>query len=185
MTTATLLGMTSTGGARPAVTRLNPNLLYAGRPTSTGARYTPIGGPEALYLGSSERVANAEWSSALRELFPRMPLPPKTVFQVDTILKRVLDLSVEAIQTSLGTNDAELNGPWRSVVDPPTHILGLEVHRCGLFSAIRFRSTKEPRGYCIAIFPDRLVAGERVDVVDPARYFSWSPLVGVSIAGKL
>lgn len=179
VTTATLLGMTATGDALPVVTRLHPNLLYAGGPTNTGARYTPIGGPAALYLGSSERVANVEWSSALRELFPGMPLPPKTVFQVMVILKRVLDLSIEANQICLGTNGAELNGPWRSVIDPPTHTLGLAVHNCGLFSAIRFRSTKEPRGYCLAIFPDRLIVGERVDVVDPAGYFSWSPLVGV------
>jgi hypothetical protein len=104
VTTATLLGMTATGYAPPVVTRLHPNLLYAGGPTNTGVRYTPIGGPAALYLGSSERVANAEWSSALRELFPGMPLPPRTVFQVNVILKRVLDLSVEANQICLGTN---------------------------------------------------------------------------------
>ena len=67
VSTATLLGMVSSGGGLPAVvTRLNPNLLYAGGPSLTGGRYTPIGGPEALYLGSSERVANAEWASALR-----------------------------------------------------------------------------------------------------------------------
>ena len=179
VTTATLLGMSSTGTGGPAViTRLSPNLLFAGGPTLVGGRYTPIGGPEALYLGSSERVANAEWSSGLVELFPGRPLPPKTVFQARVTIKRALDLSLEAIQIDLGTNDLELNSPWRSITDPPTQVLGLAIHQIGLFSAIRYRSTKERRGYCVAIFPDRLTAGESVEVVDPAGHFSWSPLVG-------
>jgi hypothetical protein len=179
VTTATLLGMTTTGAGGPAVvTRLSPNLLYAGGPTLVGGRYTPVGGPEALYLGSSERVANAKRSSGLAELFPGRPLPPKTVFQARVIIKRALDLSVEAIQMELGTNDLELNSPWRPISNPPTHILGLAIHQIGLFSAIRYRSTKESRGYCVVIFPDRLTSGESVEVVDPAGYFSWSPLVG-------
>jgi hypothetical protein len=140
VTTATLLGMSSTGAGGPAVvTHLRPNLLFAGGPTLVGGRYTPIGGPEALYLGSSQRVANAEWSSGLVELFPGLPLPPKTVFQARVIIKRALDLSVEAIQMDLGTNDLELNSPWRSITNPPTQILGLAIHQIGLFSAIRYQ----------------------------------------------
>jgi hypothetical protein len=179
VTTATLLGMVSSGGGLPAVvTRLNPNLLYAGGPSLTGGRYTPVGGPEALYLGSSERVANAEWASALKELFPGMGLPPKTVFQVKVTVTRLLDVSIGESQAVLGTNSPELNCDWKSIKHPATHVLGLAVHESRRFSALRYRSTKEPRGHCLLIFPDRLISGERVEVVDPTGVFSWSPLVG-------
>ena len=61
----------------PEVTRIHPHLLFAGCPRRVGGRYTPMEGPDTLYLASSERAANAEWKAGLQALFAGVELPPK------------------------------------------------------------------------------------------------------------
>jgi RES domain-containing protein len=104
----------------PEVTRIHPNLLFAGGPRRVGGRYTPMEGPDTLYLASSERAAIAEWKAGLQALFAGVELPPKTVFATEVNLTRVLDLSTDEIQRALRTNSADLAQPWKARNRPVT-----------------------------------------------------------------
>jgi len=163
VTTSTLLGMVS-----GTVTRIRPNLLFAGGPTLVGGRFTPNGGPKALYVAFSEATARAEWENGLMRLYPGVASPPKTVFYVDVELARVLDVTLAKNQSLLGTDSKELVSEWKGLTLPPTQRLGVAVYKSNCFSAIRFRSSRAKRGYCLVIFPDRLSrAEESVGVSDP------------------
>jgi hypothetical protein len=73
--TSSLLGLVRGENGLPEVTRIHPNLLFAGGPRRVGGRYTPMEGPDMLYLASSERAANAEWKAGLQALTrARFPL---------------------------------------------------------------------------------------------------------------
>ena len=141
-------------------------------PRRVGGRYTPIEGPDTLYLASSERAANAEWKAGLQALFSDVMLPPKTVFATDVNLTRVLDLSTDEIQRTLRTNSAELAQPWKTRNRPVTQTLGLACFESGRFSALRYRSTKAAPSYCLAVFPSRMNPPEYVSVLDPQEFFS-------------
>jgi RES domain-containing protein len=171
VTASSLLGLVIGSGGQPTVTRLNPKLLFAGGPGRVGGRYTPIGGPDTLYLASSERAANAEWEAGLSALFPNVHLPPKVVFSANIVLDRVLDLSADPVRQALETNVAELSRPWKARKRTATQELGFAVFNSGRFSALRYRSTKAAPSYCMAIFPDRLESAENVSVLDPKNLF--------------
>ena len=170
--TSSLLGLVRGENGLPEVTRIHPNLLFAGGPRRVGGRYTPMGGPETLYLASSERAANAEWKAGLQALFSDVMLPPKTVFATEVNLTRVLDLSTDEIQKTLRTNSAELAQPWKARNRPVTQTLGLACFESGRFSALRYRSTKAAPSYCLAVFPSRMNPPEYVSVLDPQEFFS-------------
>ncbi len=150
VTTSSLLGLVRGENGLPEVTRVHPNLLFAGGSRRVGGRYTPMEGPDTLYLASSERAANAEWKAGLQALFPGVEHPPKTVFATKVNLTRVLDLSTDEIQRALRTNSAELSQPWRARNGPATQRLGLACFESGRFSALRYRSTIAARSYCLA-----------------------------------
>ena len=158
------------------VTRIHPHLLFAGGPRRVGGRYTPMEGPDTLYLASSERAANAEWKAGLQALFAGVELPPKTVFATKVNLTRVLDLSTDEIQRALRTNSAELAQPWKARNRPVTQRLGLACFESGRFSALRYRSTKAAPSYCLAVFPSHIDSAEYVSVLDPQEFFSQIPL---------
>ena len=77
VTTSSLLRLVRGENGLPEVTRIHPHLLFAGGPRRVGGRYTPMEGPDTLYLASSERAANAEWKAGLQALFAGVELPPK------------------------------------------------------------------------------------------------------------
>jgi hypothetical protein len=171
VTTSSLLGLVRGENGQPEVTRIHPNLLFAGGPRRAGGRYTPIEGPDTLYLASSERAANAEWKAGLQALFPGVELPPKTVFATQVKLTRVLDLLADGVKRTLRTHSAELAQPWKARLEPVTQRLGLACFDSGRFSALRYGSTKAAPSYCVAIFPDRLDSGEHVSILDPQEFF--------------
>jgi RES domain-containing protein len=170
--TSSLLGLVRGENGLPEVTRVHPNLLFAGGPRRVGGRYTPMEGPDTLYLASSERAANAEWKAGLQALFPGVEYPPKTVFATKVNLTRVLDLSTDEIQRALRTNSAELAQPWKARNGPVTQRLGLACFESGRFSALRYRSTKAAPSYCLAVFPSHMDSAEYVSVLDPQEFFS-------------
>ena len=71
---------------------------------------------------------------------------------------KILDLTRREVRVALGTSLTELAAPWRNFPGPglpPTQLLGQEAYDCKLFQAIRFSSTRNPGGVCLAVFPDR------------------------------
>jgi len=165
-------------GGLPEVRTINPDLLYAGGSSFSGGRFTPVGGPAALYLASSERTANAEWRSG-STLISRTARPPKVVFFAQVKLERVLDVTDNNNQLRLNTSAVELASDWKLIADSPTQRLGRATYDSRRFSGIWYRSTKDSRGYCLVVFPERLSKTEMVSVVDSSGVFSVNPLVGV------
>jgi RES domain-containing protein len=154
----------------------NPLPLWAEGSRTQGARYTPVGSADALYLAEDPYTAVAEASAPIT--LPTLPAQayvnqPVVEFTARCVLHQVLDLTVPAHQMQLETNYQELTGFWRELQDAgqtaPTQRLGDQAFHSRRFQAIRFPSSKlRPRGVCIAIFVDLLVPGaDFVEVIDP------------------
>ena len=154
----------------------NPLPLWAEGSRTQGARYTPIGSVDTLYLAEDQYTAVAEASAPIT--LPTLPAhayvtQPVMEFTARCVVHQVLDLTVAAHQTQLETNYQELTGFWRELQDAgqtaPTQRLGGHVFQSRRFQAIRFPSSKlRPRGVCIAIFVDLLAPGaDLVEVIDP------------------
>ncbi len=153
-----------------------PLPLFGAGASRRGARYTPVGGPDTLYLALDPSTAYAEanrvhiraWGTAS----PDAPaLPPTVLISVRVRLDTVLDLTDAAVQQSLQTTLQELLRPWRRAqqrAEPiATQSMGQAVFDCGRYQAIRYPSVQSPSAFCLAIFPGRLTPSTFVEVVDP------------------
>jgi RES domain-containing protein len=150
--------------------------------TKFGARFTPVGGPDMLYLAEDPLTAFVEYhQQALATIhthddpfIARFAASGTVVPQAVLTAGRVLDLTRREVRSALGTDLVELAGPWRAPAGaplPPTQVLGQEAFNSGLFEAIRYPSARHPNGICIAVFVTRLVAGgtAHIDLDDPAN----------------
>jgi hypothetical protein len=88
-------------------------------------------------------------------------------------LCRVLDLRIPAVQAALGTNQDEIVSliHSRHILNAngqltPTQILGRACYITGKVSALIAPSAANTSGFCLDIFPDRLVKGERLSILD-------------------
>jgi RES domain-containing protein len=165
-----LLGLIKDSAGNILITRPNPNFLYANGPVIGGGRFTPKGGARSLYMGESAHTAKLEKRQAAGfGLVKRKKQPIEVNYALDARLSAVLDLTEPDVADKLETSRSEIVSAWRFRADgktPPTHILGTEVGRSKRFSAIRYPSAANPRGKCIVVFPDQLLAGESVSVLD-------------------
>jgi RES domain-containing protein len=151
-------------------------LKFLGTPLSgigavkTGARFTPVGGPETIYLAEDPLTAFAEYHhvnlSLIHDLddpfIARLAVVAVVVPRAELDPTAVLDLTRPEVRGALGTDLVELSSAWAGWTRPglpPTQILGREAHVSGLFQAIRFPSARNPGGICLAVFPDRLPKG--------------------------
>ena len=109
----------------------SPQPLWPGGPASNGARFTPKGGFNSLYLADDPVTALHEVVSVFSH--PHGPsitirTSPWVVVAVDGVLSNIVDLTDAAVQRQLGTTTAELTGEWaytQSVSGiAPTQILG-------------------------------------------------------------
>ena len=155
----------------------NPIPLYARSSSDRGARFTARGGPETLYMAEDITTAYREVDRTYRKvegLEPRVvpPVaPPVILFSIQVELERVLDLGNAALQAALGTPPAELTATWRlrqsRRLPVPTQTLGQLVFASGRFQAIRYPSARDADGFCLALFPERVMAPSLVEVYDP------------------
>jgi RES domain-containing protein len=96
-----------------------------------------------------------------------------TVLTIQCALSRVFDLTVDDFYADLGTSLDELKSPSPSRFilnsrgeETPTQRLGAACSFSGNISAIKVPSAAHPRGFCLDIFTDSLVVGERLSVLD-------------------
>lgn len=137
--------------------------LYAGRRRN---RFTPGGGSKSLYVGEDEDVGSAETKRiALLGSFAKKSASPAAVFWAEVSLPdAVLDLTVPAVLTALGTSDAEVYDPdWKDLPQPsPSEALGTAAFRSGRFAAIKYWSVRArsvgKSGICYCIFKTRVKA---------------------------
>ncbi len=139
-----------------------------------GGRFTPKGSFETVYLAEDPVTAMAEVSGVLyssQHPMPRMAQPPWVLITVEGIFLRVLDLTDPAVQVAVGTNSQELTGAWRQIQamgrEAPTQLLGRLCYLSGRFEAIRYPSSKNVAGICVAVLIDRLRAPAMIRVLDP------------------
>ncbi|HST61960.1 MAG TPA: RES family NAD+ phosphorylase, partial [Longimicrobium sp.] len=159
--------------------RVPPEPLYHLGSAAFGARYTPLGGPAGLYLAGDQPTAYAELQHLFCDpsgrLLPLRPQDPVMTFYVDVDVAGVLDLTEQDVRRALGVTKAGITGEFRMQMDrylagagpmPLTQQIGHAAHATGRVRAICFPSARWKGGQCLVVFPDRLMAGDRVEVVD-------------------
>jgi hypothetical protein len=105
---------------------------------------------------------------------------------VEGILESVLDITVTGAQNALATSHQELTGAWlleqTQTGEAPTQRLGRVVFESERLCGLRYPSSKNPGGICVAVFPDRLTGGSYLQVFDPfdnlAQRIPPNPLTG-------
>lgn len=142
-----------------------PQPLWPGGAARLGARFTPRGSFGTIYLASDPITAMME-VEAIFEGTKSIRTPPLTIFAVDGVLDRVLDLTNIEVEGALGTSLGELTGDWRFSQErfqrgqgpmPPCQLLGKMAYESGKFDAVQYRSAKNVRsGLGWAVFADRL-----------------------------
>ena len=147
--------------------------LYALGAGKEGARFTPRRGPASLYVAEDELTAEAESKQGGFQNFRKAAAPPAVVYSLKVSLKAILDLTDAKIVKKIGSSHAELAALWRlHRKKAPTQILGLAAFDSGKFDALRYRSTKNPKGICYVIFTPRLDGVSFVELYDPNGDFS-------------
>ena len=145
-----------------------------------GGRFNPPGAFEVLYTALTAQTALAEREGILLTTPGiRLARDVRTgvLLRIHCRLARVLDLRDARAREQLRVSLASLLGPWLPWTAEsgagmrhalaPSQRLGLAVYEGRRFEAILYPSAKDPRGSCLAIFPDRLRRGSRVRVHDP------------------
>jgi RES domain-containing protein len=161
--------------------RLPPQPLYYHGSAAAGGRYTPLGGPAALYLANHQYTALVEIRDLLfdsrGELLPIEPLDPATLVTAEVVVHGVLDLTDSAARDALGVTDGGILAPWEPAMEaylrgagemPLTQQIGQAAHLTGRVRGIYYPSARYAGGLCLAVFPDRLSAaeGDRIVVHD-------------------
>lgn len=155
----------------PGTTSGLPQPLWGGAAKIAGARFTPKGGFNSLYLASDPVTALTEVSALVA--LPGGPVPvraaPLVIVSVDGVVSRVLDLCEVSTLTALGTNAQEITGTWVKLSRPPTQTLAQAAYDSGLVAGIQYPSAKHAGGVNLVVFPDRLVSAptDYLEAYDP------------------
>jgi RES domain-containing protein len=148
-----------------------PQPLWGGAAKMNGARFTPTGAFDSLYLSYDPITAFTEVSALV--ILPNGPLPvrsaPWVVVSVEGTLVDVLDLTSPAILAALGTSEQEIAGPWLTTSQPPAQRLGKAAYQSGRITALKYPSAKNQSGINLVVFPNRLAlnSGNFLEVYDP------------------
>ncbi len=161
-----------------------PQPLYSLAAPTTGARFTPVGGPPMLYFAEDAETAYAEANqvgSLVKSVLEVAAAPPTVLVAASVKLGSVLDLTDSSIQAALSLSLAEIAAPWRLASAraagsrskrPTTQRLGQAIFDSGRFQALRYESTRLPGHPCLAIFTGRVAAPNFIEVHDPHHNIS-------------
>jgi RES domain-containing protein len=145
--------------------------LWAGGSKIAGARFTPRGAFDSLYLSWHPMTALAEVNGLV--ILPAGPLPlrtpPITLFVVNGIVTRVLDLTDGGTLMALGTNEQEMTGSLANMAYPPTQVLAQAAYDSEIVAGLQYRSAKDNNERNLVVFPERLKAPapDHLEVYDP------------------
>lgn len=153
-----------------------PQPLYSLGPRRTGQRFTPKNGPASLYLSADFDTSYIEThgtASSIAKSGLHFTPPPTVIIAISVDIEHVLDLTVPEVRAELGTDEAELGGPWfeqMNAHDPvPTHNLARVAHLSNLFEAIRFNSVQKSGAVNLLVWPKKLRVPFFIEVNDPSR----------------
>lgn len=144
-------------------------LYYLGS-AAAGRRYTPLGGPAALYLADHHYTAFSETRDLLYDvsgkLLPITPRDPATLVTVEVAVRKgIMDLTDEAVRTKLGVTEDEILAEWEHSMEaylagtgemPVTQQIAQAAHLTRRVRGIHYPSARYHGGSCLAVFPDRL-----------------------------
>ena len=134
--------------------------LWAAGSKINGARFTPKGSFDSLYLSWHPTTTLAEVDSLV--MLPSGPAPlqtsPLTLFVINGIVTRVLDLTDASILDALETSEQEMGGPWAKTATPPTQTLAQAVYDSGTIAGIQYASAKAGGQKNLMVFPERIKA---------------------------
>jgi RES domain-containing protein len=143
---------------------------------TVGGRYSPAAEFGVLYTCDSPLTANLEVAALFVDPAGQLvgaARDPDLMLTLRCELSRVVDLRAATVQAALGTNHDEivLLIPSRHILNArkqltPTQILGKACYITGKISALIAPSAASTKGFCLNIFPDRLVKGELVSILD-------------------
>ena len=148
-----------------------PQPLWGGAARLAGARFTPLGSFDSIYLAHDPITAFIEVSALL--LLPGGPVPvrsaPWVIVSVDGQPSHLLNLTDPSILDALDTTEAEMTGSWVTIPHPPTQAPARLAYDSGRITGIKYRSAKHPAGCNLVVFPERisLAAGNYLEVYDP------------------
>ncbi len=142
----------------------------------SGGRYNAPNSCPVLYCADSQLTAMMEIEALFTTADGRLrgvPRNPDLVLTIQCVLSRVVDLTIQTLYAELGTTLEELTSlsPSRFILnargeETPTQRLGAACSFCGNVSAIKVPSAAHPSGFCLDIFVDSLVIGERLSILD-------------------
>ena len=144
----------------------------------TGQRFTPVGGPRALYVAEHPATAYFETGQMFASVaaIAQQQAPPTVILNLTVHIENVLDLTVHETQVGLGTTIAELtaNWQWQLAIGavPPTHVLSEVAFASGRFQAIRYPSALQTQQSNLIIWTERLANPSFVQVIDPSGRFA-------------
>ncbi len=141
-----------------------------------GGRYNAPEAFSLLYTANSRVTALKE----VQALFDTpdgqladVPRNPELLLTLEITLRCILDLTDAALCAALGTSREELisEAPSRFIFNAlgkttATQHLGAACYLSRRISALKVPSAAHSAGYCLNIYPDRLVAGEYVAIRD-------------------
>ena len=153
-----------------------PQPLWPRGVARRGARFTPRGGFESVYLASDPVTALTEVLAVIqhRNAPPfTNPTIPWAIVAVNGALTNILDLTDKTVQHTLGTSRQELTGGWAydqaQGLTPPTQLLGAAGYQNGSLLGFKYPSSKNAAGTCFVLFTDRFPANPSsfLEVYDP------------------
>jgi RES domain-containing protein len=148
----------------------------------SGGRYNAPNSFPVLYCADSQMTAMLEVDALFTTADGQLkgaPRDPDLVLSLRCDLARVLDLTDDHLHRELGTTRHELVSlsPSRFILnaqgkETPTQTLGAACSFSGRISALKVPSAAHSSGYCLDIFPDSLLVGERVNIMDESGRIS-------------
>jgi RES domain-containing protein len=153
-----------------------PQPLWSLGPGMSGQRFTPIGGPPALYVAESPQTTLYEGNSLAASLFAhvatRPAIPATVTISVRAKLLHVLDLSDESILETLGLTQDDLFCAWKELMlkglEVPTHTLADVAYGVTGLQAIRFPSNQDATGVNLVIWTRKIKSPCYIEVDDPS-----------------
>ena len=153
-----------------------PQALWGGASKQVGARFTPKGSFDSIYLASDPVTAFVEISALI--VLPSGPQPllaaPSVIISIDGVISAVLDLTDCATLSLLGTNEQEISGSWAKLSSPPTQMLAQAVYDSGSIAGIHYPSVQHPKGTNLVVFPDRITLNltDYLEAFDPDSHLT-------------
>ena len=141
-----------------------------------GGRYNAPNSFPVLYCADSQMTALLEVEALFTTADGQLrgvARNPDLVLSLHCELARVLDLTDASFYSELGTTLDELVSlnPSRFITnargeETPTQSLGAACSFSGRISALKVPSAAHDDGYCLAIFPDSMLVGEHLSILD-------------------